>query len=172
MSSQLPGQTTETSSGAQAAAINSQAVLPTTTPLVTAASSLPSGPTGETTPVGSAIQPVSTPPAIRLAQVSAYANNYARGQCTWYVASRRPIPSGWGNANNWYRSAVAAGWPVGNQPALGAIAWTAADTYGHVALVEDISADGTQVYLSEMNYQGLWVRSTRWANTSSFRYIY
>jgi surface antigen len=61
---------------------------------------------------------------------------------------------------------------VGNQPALGAIAWTAAGTYGHVALVEDISADGTQVYLSEMNYQGLWVRSTRWANTSSFRYIY
>ncbi|QQR53262.1 CHAP domain-containing protein [bacterium] len=115
---------------------------------------------------------VSKPVSANLASTSSFTNNYARGQCTWYVASRRPIPSGWGNANNWYRSALAAGWPVGNLPAIGAIAQTSTGAFGHVALVEDISTDGSQVYVSEMNYQGLWVRSTRWANSSSFRYIY
>lgn len=159
----------ELPTSAQAATIDSKVSDITPSPQV-AISQLPGGPSGEEAPVQSAT--TTKPRSIHLASTNTYTNNYARGQCTWYVASRRPIPSSWGNANNWYRSAIAADWAVGIKPAIGAVAWTAAGRYGHVALVEDISTDGTQVYISEMNYQGLWVRSTRWANATDFRYIY
>jgi surface antigen len=101
-----------------------------------------------------------------------YANDYERGQCTWYVAGRRRIPNGWGNADNWYYAASADGWRTGPTPAVGAIATTSAGAFGHVALVEHISADYTQVYVSEMNYVGTGIKSYRWAAATSFRYIY
>jgi surface antigen len=99
------------------------------------------------------------------------ANGYAFGYCTWYVANRRNIPSNWGNANQWYYNAQASGFSVGSTPVPGAIAWTGAGYYGHVAYVESVS--GGNVTISEMNYNGNWDRVTyRTVSASSFRYIY
>ena len=98
-------------------------------------------------------------------------NGYAYGYCTFYVASRRNVPSNWGNANTWYYNAQASGFKVGSAPVPGAIAWTGAGYYGHVAYVEAVS--GGTVTISEMNYNGNWNRVTsRTAPASSFRYIY
>lgn len=122
------------------------------------ATALPSGPTGYLLPPGT------------MAPIYTYANNYSRGQCTWYVAGRRPVPNTWGNANTWYARAARAGWKVGTTPAIAAIAQTSAGWYGHVALVEAIQGD--QVLISEMNYLGAYKLDHRWVSASSFRYIY
>jgi surface antigen len=98
-------------------------------------------------------------------------NGYSYGYCTYYVASRRAVPSNWGNANAWYYNAQASGFSVGSVPVAGAIAWTGAGYYGHVAFVE--SVNGNSVVVSEMNYNGGWNRiSSRTASASEFRYIY
>jgi len=98
-------------------------------------------------------------------------NGYAYGYCTYYVASRRAVPSNWGNANQWYYNAQASGFSVGSTPVAGAIAWTGAGYYGHVAYVESVS--GGMVTVSEMNYNGGWNRvSSRTVPASTFRYIY
>ncbi len=124
------------------------------------AQELPSGPSGQLLPPGT------------MAPDNTYRNSYARGQCTWYVAGRRQIPSNWGNANAWYYHATALRWSVGATPAIAAIAWTNAGYYGHVALVEQVSADGSQVYVSEMNYVGVGRKSFRWTSAKEFKYIY
>ncbi len=98
-------------------------------------------------------------------------SSYAFGYCTWYVATRRAIPSGWGNANQWYSSAQMSGYSVGLVPRVGAIAWTGAGYYGHVAYVEAVN--GSNVTVSEMNWNGGWDRvDFRTTSASSFRYIY
>jgi N-acetylmuramoyl-L-alanine amidase len=99
------------------------------------------------------------------------ANGYSFGYCTFYVATRRGIPSNWGNANAWYYNAQASGFSVGTTPIPGAIAWTGAGYYGHVAYVE--SVNGSMITISEMNYNGNWDRVT-WRTVPSylFRYIY
>lgn len=98
------------------------------------------------------------------------ANDYAWGNCTAYVASRRPIPPRWGHARSWLSSAQRAGWATGSSPRPGAVAWTSAGRLGHVALVEAI--EGDKVLVSEMNFIGLGRKSQRWVSSSSFRYIY
>lgn len=116
----------------------------------------------------------SAPRAVSAPALTAHAfsgNGYAYGYCTFYVASRRAVPSSWGNASSWYYSAQASGFRVGSAPIPGAIAWTSAGYYGHVAYVEQVS--GGQVLVSEMNYAGNWNRVTsRWVSASAFRYIY
>ncbi len=98
-------------------------------------------------------------------------NSYPRGQCTWYVASRRSVPNNLGNANSWYYNAQASGFGVGRKPVTGAIAWTAAGYYGHLAYVEGVSGD--MVTVTEMNYNGNWNRVTRrTVPVSDFLYIY
>ncbi len=97
-------------------------------------------------------------------------NSYARGNCTWYVASRRGVPVNWGNARTWLSRARNAGYATGSIPVPGAIAQTNAGYYGHVAFVEAV--DGDRVLVSEMNYRGLFVIDQRWAPISSFNYIY
>lgn len=99
------------------------------------------------------------------------ANGYSYGYCTWYVASRRAVPSSWGNARSWYSSAQASGFKVGSTPVPGAIAWTGVGYAGHVAYVEKV--ENGQVLVSEMNYNGGWGRrSSRWVSPGAFRYIY
>ena len=99
------------------------------------------------------------------------ANGYSFGYCTWYVANRRSVPSNWGNANQWYYNAQASGFSVGSTPVAGAIAWSGAGYYGHVAYVESVS--GSNVNISEMNFNGNWDKVTyRTAPASSFKYIY
>ena len=105
-----------------------------------------------------------------MASYGSFSNSYARGNCTFYVASRRQIPNRWGNADNWYYAAKRAGFSVGTSPAVGAIAWTSSGWAGHVALVEEVS--GSRVRVSEMNFYGYNRIDSRWVAASSFRYIY
>jgi surface antigen len=83
-------------------------------------------------------------------------NGYDYGYCTWYVASRISVPSNWGNASSWAYYAAQSGWNVSLTPTAGAIAQTAlaAGGEGHVAIVEAVSADGTQIKYSDMNNWG------------------
>ena len=98
-------------------------------------------------------------------------DSYVYGQCTYYVAKRRNIPANWGNANTWYARARNAGFSEGLIPRPGAIAWTSAGYYGHVAYVESVGPN--DIIISEMNFNGNWNRVTyRAAPASAFRYIY
>jgi LysM repeat protein len=76
---------------------------------------------------------------------------FAYGYCTWYVASRRPVP--WtGDAWMWFGGAKAMGFQTGNVPQPGAIMVTWESWVGHVAYVEAVYSDGSYT-VSEMNYQ-------------------
>jgi LysM repeat protein len=83
------------------------------------------------------------------------------GWCTWYVASRRPVPWG-GNAIEWYGNARAMGFPVGSQPKVGAIMVTTESPIGlgHVAYVEQVYPDGSW-QVSEMHWVAFGVTSQR-----------
>jgi len=112
----------------------------------------------------------SSSAAVR-AGVGSRNNSYAYGYCTWYVATKRAVPEWWGNASSWYSNARISGFGVGSTPKVGAIAWSGAGYYGHVAYVENVS--GNMVTVSEMNWNGGWNRvSSRTVPASSFRYIY
>lgn len=97
-------------------------------------------------------------------------NAYAWGNCTHYVKERRPDIGGyWGDASGWIYSAQAAGYATGSAPSAGAIG--VANSYGHVVYVESVNSDGS-VNISEQNYHGLGVVSSRTASASEFTYIY
>ncbi len=100
-------------------------------------------------------------------------NTYDYGYCTWYVKNRRgaSIPNNLGNANTWYSRAAGAGMAVGSVPRPGAVGTTTRGGLGHVVYVESVNADGT-VNISEMNYQGFAVQSSRTTSASEFLYIY
>ena len=99
------------------------------------------------------------------------------GQCTYYVFNRMaqvgtPIGhSMMGNAAEWPAYARSYGYSVSNSPSAGsAIVFqqglAGADlTYGHVAFVEAVNADGS-LYISEMNVRGLNVISYRTISAS------
>lgn len=89
-------------------------------------------------------------------------DNFAYGQCTWYVASRRCVPWG-GNANQWYYNAAAMGFKEGHTPVPGAVVvfWPGGDgasSIGHVAYVEAVGPAGNvpagYFLQSEMNFYG------------------
>lgn len=69
--------------------------------------------------------------------------NQGRGS----VDSRLPS----GNAGSWYARAQAAGMPTGSEPRLGAVLCLSG---GHVAIVEEIAADGSFINCSESDYGG------------------
>ncbi len=81
-------------------------------------------------------------------------NGYDFGECTWYVATQISVPANWGNADTWYIGARESGWRVSSVPSVGAIADTNAGYLGHVAIVKAISANGQEVFISEMNDWG------------------
>lgn len=109
----------------------------------------------------------------KLRPYGTYANDYAPGNCTWYVASRLPLPGSMGNANNWAYAASLAGLTVSSVPKPGSVAQTAGDSWlGHVAVVESVNPDGSFV-ISEMNYLGLGLVDSRAATTAEFpNFIY
>lgn len=88
------------------------------------------------------------------------------GQCTYYVWSMRSVGK-WNNASDWLWQAQRDGYATGSTPRVGAIAWEP----GHVSYVTAVHNDGT-ITVSEMNYQGWGVISTRTAPASNFKYIY
>lgn len=95
-------------------------------------------------------------------------NTYAPGYCTWYAKNMRPdLPNNLGNANTWAARAAAQGIPTGTVPRAGAIGQQGM----HVVYVQRVNGNGT-VTISEMNYKGLYVTSTRTVPASSFIYIY
>ncbi len=86
--------------------------------------------------------------------------HFSWGWCTWYVSTRRYVP--WmGNAIEWYRNAAAMGFPEGATPRAGAIMVTRESGWGHVAYVESVDPDGKGWTVSEMNFRGFGVTSTR-----------
>ena len=99
------------------------------------------------------------------------------GQCTYYIFNRMAqvgTPIGhslMGNAAEWPSYARSYGYSVSNSPSAGsAIVFEqglagADPTYGHVAFVEAVNADGS-LYISEMNVQGLNVISYRTISAS------
>jgi len=86
-------------------------------------------------------------------------NAYPYGYCTYYVATRRYVPSSWGDAKNWLNSANRAGYQTGSTPAVGAIVVTRESWWGHVAYVENVN--GNSITISEMNAKGWGVTSRR-----------
>lgn len=122
------------------------------------------------------IQEAAPAPAPARTQVASYSsvpsyipassgsNRFPWGYCTYYVASRRSIP--WnGNAWQWYGNAIAYGRAVGSTPVPGAVMVTWESSVGHVAYVE--SVNGNTFTVSEMNYRGYGVVSSRTLTTSS-----
>lgn len=90
---------------------------------------------------------------------------YYAGQCTAWVANKRYVPDGWGNASDWRWHAQAEGWTVSGVPVAGAIGWTS----GHVVYVESVNGDGT-VTISEQNYD--WHGSIRTITVPVAKYVY
>lgn len=112
----------------------------------------------------------STPsnPVSTVNRGSVAGNTYAPGYCTWYVKNRRPdLPNRMGNAISWVSSAASQGFATGSAPAVGAVGQQG----NHVVFVESVNGDGT-VTVSEMNYKGLYVISSRTVSASAFTYIY
>lgn len=102
-------------------------------------------------------------------------NGYDYGYCTYYAAARSGAPSNWGNANTWAYYAALSGWTVSSAPRVGAIAQTSRGYLGHVAIVEAVSADGSQIKYSDMNGLAGWGRVgySDWVSSSYFEhYIY
>ena len=72
---------------------------------------------------------------------SSSASSYPVGQCTWGAKTLAPWAGDyWGNGGQWSASAAAAGFRVGSQPEVGAIACWTDGGYGHVAVVTAVQS--------------------------------
>ncbi len=105
---------------------------------------------------------------VAVPRASSSGNTYTQGYCTWYAKAKRPdLPNNLGNANTWVARARAQGIATGSTPRVGAIGQQGM----HVVYIEQVNDDGT-VLVSEMNYKGLYIVSTRVVPASNFQYIY
>lgn len=94
-----------------------------------------------------------------------YAAGYGLPNCTcyaygrwWEITGERPIDLSLGNANTWWDVGVERGIPHGSTPRLGAIIcfyYSDDDGGGHVAVVEQINADGS-IVTSNSAYGGTY----------------
>lgn len=124
---------------------------------------------------------VDTYSGSRLSSTPTYGGNtYVWGNCTWYVSNRRseigrPVPNNLGNAGSWGYMAAAAGLPVNNKPAPGAVMVERVYPLGHVSVVERVNPDGS-ILISEMNWG--WAlgvyheRTIPAANVGSLQFIH
>ncbi|WP_288240628.1 CHAP domain-containing protein [uncultured Bifidobacterium sp.] len=112
-------------------------------------------------------------------------NRYAGGNCTWWAYERRhqlglPVGSFFGNGAQWAASASAMGYWVDSTPRMvgdimvfqggqAGSSWG----YGHVAIVEEIYADGS-VRVSEMGsgFAGGFCSSRVFSDTGNYQYIH
>ncbi|OTA29418.1 CHAP domain-containing protein [Alloscardovia macacae] len=108
---------------------------------------------------------------------------YPWSQCTWYAYNRRtalglPVGSYMGNGKDWANTGRRLGYVVNNTPHVGAAMVFQAGqagsdrTYGHVAIVERVNADGS-VLISECGavYQGV-AHSRIIRNASAYQYVH
>lgn len=108
-----------------------------------------------------------TSSSIQVDRRPGYVNNgYPYGWCTYYVATRRQVPTSMGNGGRWLSSAKAYGMSTGSTPVAGAIMVTSESWAGHVAYVESVNGNGTFT-VSEMNYVGWGRISTRTVSIGS-----
>lgn len=101
------------------------------------------------------------------------AHRFPYGYCTYYVSLKRFIP--WsGNAISWLRGAQSFGFATGKTPQVGAIVVTNEGGYtGHVGMIDAVNGD--QITITEMNYKGRGVVSSRTISSAYGRimgYIY
>lgn len=91
-------------------------------------------------------------------------HSYPVGQCTWGAKALAPWAGDyWGNGGDWAASARAAGYRVGSEPMVGAIASWNNGGYGHVAVVTAVN--NGMVKVKEANYNGQWIGYHRgWFN--------
>ncbi len=121
-------------------------------------------------------QQLTTVAATSLRLVSSFTatyggNGYDYGYCTWYVATQVAVPTNWGNANTWAYYAALSGWTVSSTPQVGAIAQTSRGYEGHVGMVQDVSPDGSQVLIRDMNGIAGWGRvGVAWQPTSKYEH--
>ncbi|MFS9331835.1 SH3 domain-containing protein [Streptococcus mitis] len=84
---------------------------------------------------------------------------YSR-QCTSFAAFRLSgvngfeLPGAYGNAGEWGYRARSEGYRVDNKPAIGAIAWSTAGGYGHVAWVSNVMGDNIEIEEYNYDYKG------------------
>ena len=103
------------------------------------------------TPAATAPAPAAT---VSNVSYSSDASTYPAGQCTWGAKTLAPWAGNyWGNGGQWAASAAAAGFRVGSQPQVGAIACWTDGGYGHVAVVTAVQSS-TSIQVSEANYLG------------------
>ena len=103
------------------------------------------------TPAATAPAPAAT---VSNVSYSSDASTYPVGQCTWGAKTLAPWAGNyWGNGGQWAASAAAAGFRVGSQPQVGAIACWTDGGYGHVAVVTAVQST-TSIQVSEANYLG------------------
>ncbi len=122
----------------------------------------------EVAPSSRVVTVATKPKTATYAVGSSAGNTYTRGYCTWYAKNRRPdLPNNLGNAISWVSRAAAQGIATGSTPRAGAIGQSG----NHVVYVESVNGDGT-VTVSEMNWQGVGVISSRTTSASAFSYIY
>ncbi len=100
-------------------------------------------------------------------------NGYAYGFCTWGVANLIKIPSNWGDAYTWARSAAMSGWSVSPVPTAGSIAQRSGGYggLGHVAIVTEVSPDGKKMKYKDMNGIAGWGSygtTPDWVSVSEF----
>ena len=93
-------------------------------------------------------------------------DTYAWGNCTYWAFAMRlwagnPIPTTWGNANTWDDNAKADGYIVDNTPAVGVVFQTDGGDLGHVAYVIAVDDKTGAWTISEMNFKGLNIVSSR-----------
>lgn len=107
---------------------------------------------------------------------------FAYRNCTDFVAYRLNTANkvaftnsyrgtGWGNAYQWKAAAQRLGIKVNSTPARGAVAYSPAGGYGHVAWVTQVNSNGT-IVIEQYNqkYDGKYTRQT--VNKSNFQYIH
>lgn len=114
-------------------------------------------------------------------------NPGAFGNCTWFAwywrRANMPenywLPTGTlGNARSWNSTLAARGFPVGKEPAYGAVVQTSTSGYGHVGVVVGVNP-GVSITMQEMNYAGpngkfniVYQSTIDWADAVKFNYIY
>jgi surface antigen len=101
------------------------------------------------------------PTTTRATTDTRYTGRFASGYCTDYVDRNVDWVNWRGHAKDWDTNAAAAGHKVGLDQALpGNIIVTRESSYGHVAVIDQVKADGTLV-ISEWNYKGLYNKTVR-----------